>query len=368
MGQPLKISTRQATALLITVVLSTGVLTVPSFGMISAGRGAWFSMFIATISVIPLILIFSSLASFAPALHLTERLSLLLGPVLGRALSLGFSLFFLYSASTVFCIGASWIHIFFLWETPIEVIVVGLALISLYGAWLGPQTLARLNSLYIPFLILTSLMLSLGAFSKHHWIYLWPPWDKGLPALAAGAVPPLAWICETSLILFMAPDITNFNSKGWKIPLYASLIAGGFFIYVTVLTLVTFGPNLAIYYTFPVLHVSRTFGVNVRGIDALVLTIWVVGVFQKIALWMYYPIHEIGYIFRLKNPKALLLPMTILQSILALCAPFNIIELLSYDGTIWPSFALGTFEGLIPLGLFLALLRYSKRKKAKKKA
>lgn len=363
MGKTLKISARQATALLITLCLSTGVLAVPSFAMMSSGRGAWFSMVIATFSAIPLILTFSSLATFAPTLCLTERLNLLLGPRLGRALSLGFSLFLLYSTSTVICLGSKWIHIFFLWETPIEVIVMGLALISLYGAWLGPQTLSRLNTLYIPFLILTSLMLSLGAFSKHHWIYLWPFWDKGLPALVAGAVPPLAWISETSLILFMAPDISDYKSKRWKIALFASLISGGFFIYVTILTLVTFGPNLAIYYTFPVLHISRTFGVNIRGIDALVLTIWVVGVFQKIALWMYYPIQEIGYIFRLQNPKALLLPMTILQSILALCAPFNMIQLLSYDGTIWPPFALGTFEGLIPFGLFIAWLRYSKRQK-----
>lgn len=367
MGEPMKISARQATALLITLILSTGVISVPSYAMISSGRGAWFSMLMATMGAIPLILSYSPLATFEPTLRLTERLSLLVGPKLGRTLSLGFSLFLLHSIYTVIGLGGTLVHIFFLWETPLEVIIVGLSLISLYGAWLGPQTLARLNTLYLPLLFLTFFVLSIGAFGEAHWVFLWPPWDKGIPALTAGAIPPLAWICETSIILFMSPDISNLNTKSWRIPLYASLISGGFFIYITVLTLVTFGPNLAIHYTFPVLQISRTFGINVRGIDALLLTIWVVGVFQKISLWLYYPIHELGYIFRLQNPKALLIPMMILLSILALCSPHSITELLSYNGTIWPPLALGTFEGLIPCGLFLVWLKYPKRKNKAKK-
>ena len=166
----------------------------------------------------------------------------------------------------------------------------------------------------------------------------------------------------------MSTDISNLNEKSWKIPLIASVISGCFFTFITILTLITFGPNLATHYTFPVLQISRTFGVNFRGIDALILTIWVVGVFQKISLWLYYPIREIGYIFKLQNYKSLLIPMIILQSILALCSPYSISDLLSYNGTIWPELALGTFEGLIPCGLFLVWLRYSKKsKRAKRK-
>jgi spore germination protein KB len=364
MGQPLKISAQQASALLVTLILSTGVLAAPSFAIISSGRGAWLSMLIAALVAVPLILAYSKLATFAPTLFLTERLILLVGPLLGRPLSLGFSLFFLFSSSAVICIGGTLIQIIFLQETPLEVIIAGLALISLYGAWLGPQTLARLNTLYLPFLSLTFLALFVGTLSNPHWIYLWPPLDLGLPAVIAGSIPTIAWICELSLILFMSPDISNFDTKSWRVLLSAGLISGGFFILITILALVAFGPVLAMYYNFPVLQLGRKFGTNIRGFDALILTVWVVGAFQKTALWLHYPIKEIGYIFRLQNHKALLPPMIILVSIIALGAPFNIIEWQTFNKTIWPSLALGTFEGVIPCGLILAWLRYSQRTKA----
>lgn len=363
MGQPSKISARQATALLTTLILSTGIISVPAITITRAGRGAWLSVLMATLVAIPLVLTYSLLSTFAPNLRLTDRLTLLVGPRLGRTLSLGFSLFLLYTMSTLLHEGGLLVRIIFLPETPAGVIVAGLSLLALYGAWLGPQALARLNTLYIPLLFLTIFVLSVGSFSNSHWYFLWPPWDKGLPALTAGAVIPLAWLGETSLLLFMSPDISDLNKQRWRIPLYASLLAGGLFILNAVISLNTFGPSLGSLYAFPVLQIGRTFGENIRGVDALIMSIWVVGVFQKLALWLHYPIQEIGYIFKLQNPKALLPPMMILQSYLGLSTLSSITELFHYVGGVWPYLALGTYEGIIPIGLFFVWLRYSKRTK-----
>ena len=363
MGQPSKISARQATALLTTLILSTGIIMVPAISMARAGRGAWLSMLMATLAAIPLILAYSRLSTFAPNLRLTDRLTLLVGPRLGRTLSLGFSLFLLYTMSTVIHEGGLLVRVMFLPETPAGVISAGLCLLSLYGAWLGPQALARMNTLYLPLLFLTFLVLTVGAFSKSHWYFLWPPWDKGVHGLISGAVIPLAWLGETSLLLFMSPDISDLNTQRWRIPLYANLLAGGFIILNTVITQNTFGPSLGSHYAFPVLQIGRTFGENIRGIDALIMSIWVVGVFQKLALWLHYSVQEIGYIFKLQNSKALLPSMMILQNYLGLSTLFSTTELFHYLARFWPYLALATFEGIIPIGLFLVWLRYSKQKK-----
>jgi len=366
MGQPSKISARQATALLTTLILSTGIIMVPAISMARAGRGAWLSVLMATLASIPLALAYSRLSTFAPNLRLTDRLILLLGPRMGRTLSLGFSLFLLLTMSTVIHEGGLLVRIIFLPETPAGVITAALCLLSLYGAWLGPQALARMNTLYLPLLFVTFLVLSVAAFSKPHWYFLWPPWDKGLHGLISGAVIPLAWLGESSILLFMSPDISDLNTKRWRIPLYASLLAGGFFILNAVITLTTFGPSLGSLYSFPVLQIGRSLGENIRGIDALIMSIWVVGVFQKLALWLHYSVQEIGYIFKLQNPKALLPPMMILQNFLGLSTLFSITELFHYFDSFWPYLALATFEGMIPIGLLFVWLRYSKRTKKDK--
>jgi len=365
MGQSSKISARQATALLTTLILSTAVLVVPAITLSRANRGAWLSMLIATLAVIPLIMIYSTLSTFAPKLRLTDRLTLLVGSLPGRSLSLGFSLFLLYTISTVIREGSLLVRIIFLPETPLEVVIAGLSLLSLYGAWLGPQTLARMNTLYLPLLFLTFLVLSIGAFSKPHWYFLWPPWEKGLPGLAVAAVIPLAWLAETSLLLFMSHDISDLSAHRWKIPLYACLFAGGFFVLNVVIIQNTFGSTLGSLYSFPLLQIGRTFGQNIRGIDALIMSIWVVGVFQKLALWLHYSVQEIGYIFKLRNPKALLPPMMILQSYLGLGTLYSVEDVHIYLERYWSYLALGTFEGIIPAGLFFIWLRYNKRTKKK---
>jgi len=361
MGQSSKISARQATALLTTLILSTAVLVVPAITLTRADQGAWLSMLFATLAAVPLITSYSSLSTFAPNLRLTDRLILLVGPLLGRTLSLGFSLFLLFTMSTVIREGSLLVRIIFLPETPLEVIIAGLSILSLYGAWLGPQALARMNTLYLPLLFLTFFVLSIGAFSKPHWYFLWPPWEKGLSDLVAAAVIPLAWLGETSLLLFMSPDISDLKAHRWKIPLYACLLAGGFLILTLVMILNTFGPNLGSLYAFPLLQIGRTFGENIRGIDALIMSIWVVGVFQKLALWLHYSIQEIGYIFKLQNPKALLPPTMILQNFLGLGTLYSVGELHSYLERYWSYLALSTFEGIIPVGLFLIWIRYNKR-------
>lgn len=363
MGQPSKISARQATALLTTLILSTGVILIPAISMARAGLGAWLSTLISTLAAIPLLLVYSCLSTFAPNLRLTDRLTLLVGPRLGRTLSLVFSLFLLFTMSTVIHEGGLLVRVIFLPETPAVVITAGLCLLILYGAWLGPQALARMNTLYLPLFFMTMFVLSVGAFSEPHWYFLWPPWDKGLSGLISAAVIPLAWLGEISLLLFMSPDISDLNIQRWRIPLYATLISGGFFTLNSVIALITFGPNLGSLYAFPVLQIGRTFGENMRGIDALIMSIWVVGVFQKLALWLHYSVQEIGYIFKLQNSKALLPPMIILQNFLGLSTLYSITELFHYLDSFWPYLALATFEGIIPIGLFLVWLKYSNKKR-----
>ncbi|MDP4160246.1 MAG: GerAB/ArcD/ProY family transporter [Bacillota bacterium] len=363
MGQPSKISARQATALLTTIILSTAILVVPSITLTRADRGAWLSMLIATLAAVPLVASYSPLATFAPNLRLTDRLTLLVGPLFGRALSFGFSLFLLFLMSSIIREGSALVRVVFLPETSLEVIIAGLSLLSLYGAWLGPQALARMNTLYLPLLFLTFIILSIGAFSKPHWYFLWPPWEKSFHELAATAVIPLAWLGETILLLFMSSDISDLNTHRWKIPLYACLLSGGFLILSVVIVQNTFGPSLGGHYAFPLLQIGRTFGENIRGVDALIMSIWVVGVFQKIALSLHYSVQEIGYIFKLQNSKSLLPPMMILQSYLGLGTLYSIGELHSYLERYVPYLALCTFEGIIPFSLFLIWIRYNNRTK-----
>lgn len=361
--QPGKLSKRQVIGLLIPFVLSTDVLMIPGAPLELAHRGAWLSSLLATFLGLGLTFFIVKIVSWQPQLRVTERFRRILGQGPGTVTSLVFALFILFSYILVIREGSELVRISFLPATPLDVIMAGLTLVAMYGALLGMESISRFNIFVFPFFLLSFILLFLMSLRHPDWTNLWHPLEFGVAPVVSGAVAPLSWLGELVVLAFLIPDI-NPNEHGTLIfPFFVTLFAGALMTLNIVTIQISLGWDLGYLYTFPILQVGRFLfsRESLRGLDVLIMTIWVMGVITKLSFLLYYGLHEISYIFKVRNMKSLILPSGVLFQFLGVISIDSIKELEYVMRYLTPFLALGTYEGILPILFFPFILRYLKR-------
>ncbi|CAA7600469.1 Spore germination GerAB [Acididesulfobacillus acetoxydans] len=361
--QPGKLSKRQVMGLLLPFVLSTDVLMIPGAPLELARRGAWLSSLLATFLGVGLTFFIVKLVSWQPRLRVTERFRRLLGRGPGTITGLVFTLFIFFSYILVIREGSELVRISFLPDTPLDVITAGLTLVSMYGALLGMEAVSRFNILVFPFFLLSFILLFLAALSHPEWTNLWHPLQSGIGCVIAGAFAPLSWLGELVVIVFLIPDLSP-GEQGTPFFLFFVTLGAGCLMTLNIVTIqISLGWGLGQFYTFPILQVGRSLfsRESLRGLDVLIMTLWVMGVATKLSFLLYYGLHEICHIFRVRNMKSLILPGGLLFQVLSLTSMDSVKELEYVTRYLAPFLALGTYEGIIPILLFPLILRYLKK-------
>ncbi|KLU60760.1 spore germination protein YndE [Peptococcaceae bacterium CEB3] len=362
--QPGKLSKPQVIGLLLPFVLSTDVLMIPGAPLELARRGAWLSSLLATFLGVSLTFFVVKLVSWQPRLRITERFRLLLGRGPGTVTGLVFALFILFSYILVIREGSELVRISFLPDTPLDVVTSGLALVSMYGALLGMEAVSRFNVLVFPFFLLSFILLFLAALVHPEWTNLWHPLEFGIGPVFAGAFAPLSWLGELVVIVFLIPDL-NPAAQGTPFFLYFVTVAAGALMTLNIITIqISLGWGLGHLYTFPILQVGRSLfsRESLRGLDVLIMTIWVMGVITKLSFLLYYGLHEICHIFKVENMKSLILPGGVLFQVLSVTSMDSVKELEYVMRYLAPFLTLGTYEGIVPILLFPFILRYLKKR------
>ncbi len=361
--QPGKLSKRQGIFLLIPFVLSTDVLIIPGAPLQLADHGAWLSSLLATGLGLTITFFITKLISWEPHLLITERFRLLLGKRLGTLISAMFVYFILFSYILILREGSELVRISFLADTPLTVIMGGLTLLALYGALLGIETISRFNILVFPFFFLSFIILFLSSLAHPDWTNLAHPLENGLHPVLAGSIAPLSWLCELIVLWLVVPDLNLPKKETFYFPFFITFSAGLLMTLNIITIQISLGANLGQQYTFPILEVGRSLfsRESLRGLDALLMTIWVMGLIAKLSFLLYYGLHELSYIVHINDMKNLLLPTGILFHILGMASIDNIKELENVTRSISPFVALGTYEGVFPILLFPLILRHLRR-------
>lgn len=356
-----KISPRQLTGLLMVMVLSSGLLVLPGSVLDKSGRGAVISFLLAGLFGVLVTWVLGTLAEHYPEMPFTEVLNSLVGKHLALVLILLYAVFWQFTGLQVIRQGADFLHIAFLPETPLFVIIITLNALAAYAAYLGLESMARFNTFVIPTIFIG--IISVGVLNYNHFELnnLLP--IKGIDPLQTlkGSIGPLAFIAEISVFLLFAEETQGKKRRTAIIK--ASLISAFLFALVMLFVILTGGGKLPALYYFPTLELARIIfiGNNIRGFDALIMTIWVTAVSLKIAIWFYAIAKLLGDAFQLNSRRSLIVPIMLWGSILGLISYDNTLEMRHYLAWIWPPYALVTFEFGIPL--ILLLISFWKKRK-----
>ncbi len=217
----------------------------------------------------------------------------------------------------------------FLPDTPVWVIKTSLVIASLYMAWFGTATLARvLQAGYIPMVALSVLTLALAGTLIRHPVLLVPPVNMQVIPLLQGSYRQYFIFLGFEVSITLYPFIRNEDRRVGERYAY-----GGLALMIGILTVMyevcmaTFGPAYIPLLRWPMVTLMRTVEISGFFIDkwgSLVIVLWTVAVLGFMAVRLWCTAHDLAgllFIRSVGSYRYLLLPSAVAVWIVAMLVP-----------------------------------------------
>lgn len=305
-----KISVKQLTYLIVTTVISTADVFLPSFVAIYAQQDAWISIIIAAI-VSPLIFtIYYKLAMMFRDRILFAYIDEITGKVIGKIISALYLLFFLH---TITLIVRELVEIMinaFMPNTPPVVFYIAMMIPIAYTVSKGFLAITKLNELLFPFGMLLVGLVILFSIPKIDMSNFLPVLENGIKAPLMGTIPILSFMLESVIILFFFPHISG-KEKALKGGLSALLILS-FSLSLGVLATGIFGAKTISNFQFTALEMVRSIKISdyLQRFDSLVMAFWIMGIYLKITLFMYLLSKGFAVMIKSDDYRFIILPLS----------------------------------------------------------
>jgi len=283
-----RMSLLQTSLLLVTAIVPTAVLTLPTFMVEHARQDGWLSVLVATFYGLLLATIYLPLLKRMGRTDLVTFSEQTLGKYLGKGIGLIVLLaYFILAVLIVREISALLLSAYF-GKTPLWFMDAFNIVIATILVYLGLEVIARGNQFFFPFLLVFYLTGVVMLINEWELEFIRPVLYRGVDPVLEGTLPATLFFGEIFIILVLAPSIHHV-SKAYK-ALIPAVLAIGVFVFLAVWTvLLLFGVELVQVLTFPFLSASRYVGgfTIMQNIDALVMAIWVIGGIFKITIFLY---------------------------------------------------------------------------------
>lgn len=204
-------------------------------------------------------------------------------------------------------------------ETPSLFFVITLTLVAAYAAHYGIEVLGRLSEFIAPIIMIALIGVILFLVKDMDVKELTPILEKGIfPSILTGLSP----VSQTVEIIGMAIIMPFLNDQRQlkKVYLFTPLLLVLFLFIMTTSVIALFGDDLAKTLTYPFFSAVRLVhaGDFLERIEAIHVSIWILGMFIKTAFYYYLIVFGLGQVFHLKDYKPLILPTgTIIVSLSA---------------------------------------------------
>lgn len=305
-----KITIKQLTFLLVTTVISTADIFLPSYVALNAAQDSWISIIIAAI-VAPLIFtIYYKLAMIFKDRILFTYIDEITGKVIGKVISALYLLFFLH---VVILIMRELVEIMinvFMPLTPPTVFYIAMMIPIAYTVSKGFLAIVKLNELLFPIGMLLLGFVIILSIPKIDMSNFLPVLENGIKPPLMGAVSILAFMLESVIILFFFPHISE-KEKALKGGLSAFLILS-FSLSLGVLAIGIFGAKATSGFHFAALEMVRNIKINdyLERFDSLVMALWVMGIYLKIVIFTYLLSKGFAETIKTEDYRFLILPLS----------------------------------------------------------
>ncbi|GLX67873.1 GerAB/ArcD/ProY family transporter [Paenibacillus glycanilyticus] len=348
-----KITGNQLSFLLFTFIISTNLLTAPSFMVMFGKQDAWLSALLAPITGIVSIFVMIELAKRYPGETITQYSSKILGKGLGKLVTANYIYYWFISISTITMQHTGFISTLLLPTSPAIIISLTFILLCGLAAHLGIEVIARSNEFLTVLLLVFLIPLLILTVMEANFQEIKPILNGGVYHVLQGAVNPAGGFMNQLFILGWLLPYLNQMKAARKVSFIALTGITLLSVSIVMLTIMIFGP-LTSKLTFSFLSVVQYIGIegSFERLEAIAVSTWVIGCFVKVSVSIFILSLCVSHLFELRNYRSLIFPLSLLSLIGAFWIFKNSAELLNYLIYTFPLLAFIN-QSLLPLLLLI---------------
>lgn len=360
-----KISAAQLSFLSYANIVVTSILIVPGITYKYAKQDLWLSPIWGALLGLMLVPLFIQLHRRYPSFTFVEYLEAILGRVLGRLVGLCYVLFFLLSSGLTlrqygdFLVGAVFR------ETPLLVIMALLSLATTMVVHAGLEALARMADIFVPLLVLLWLLVIVLLLPDYELKQVLPIMENGSAPSLRGAVAPFTWNALFFYLSLLLPFVNERERKDSLKWCYITVIAVMITLVTTNLSALLLFGTITGQFVYPFMNAARyiSYADFFENMEALVMAIWVGGMFIKHGFYQYVLVLSTAQWLHLSDYKSIAYPIGVIITILGLWISPSVADMAHFIDVTLPFMSLCFFI-LIPV--MLLLIAVLKRKLAVK--
>lgn len=346
-----KISPKQFIYLIVSVILSTATIFLPSIVASKAEQDSWMSVIMATSFSIPVFCLYYIISAIFKDKTLFSFLEDIFGKIVGKAIASLYLLFFIHLTVIMLRELFEIMRSAFMPKTPPIVFSFALMIVASYAVTKGFVAIARMNEVVFPF---GMGLLAFVIFFSMPYVKL----ENFLPILANGLLPPMkgalpliSWMLESVIILAIFPHISD-SKKVLKSGII-SLVFIAFALMLGVLAIGIFGSKTTADFKFTALEMTRTIRLSnyFARLDSIIMAIWIEGIFMKITVFTYIIVKGFSDVLNLDDYRFAVLPIAAIMIPMSVFVSSNIDELYNFlkDKFFYETVI---FEVILPLFIF----------------
>jgi len=359
-----RISERQAVFFLVSTVLATAVLFVPSIVTAAAGRDGWLSVLPAVLCGGGVGWLAARLARRFPGETVIQFAPRLLGTVAGKLVGFCFVFYFFWATYVILAEFHALLGAAYLARTPPVVHIGLLLLLAVCLVRSGLKVYARVNDLVLPVLAGAVLIVIISVVKDIRPDVFLPVLENGLRPVILGAVTPAGWLAETgAAVLMIAPYIAGGRRYADRIVLTATAALAALLFLVLAVAVGNFGNERAASLLFPTFNLVRSVQFDTLPIfnrqDPVFMVTWIAGMLVKVGAFFYLGLLALAQWLGLAGYRPLVLPAAVLIAALTMQGFPDVAVLSRYSAETVPLFLLLINGGLTGALLVAAVLRGS---------
>lgn len=328
-----KISNNQLKALIISVVIGVGILSLPSDLAEAVENGGWLSIIIGGLLTIPIILIFNSLNKMNLGKTYFQYGKELVPSPIFTIILMVFLIYLLGILTSSVRIFGEVIKVFLLETTPIEIIIITMLFATAYLGRTEIEVIGRMALLIYPIILITVVGVVIFSIPGIDISNIFPLTNIKLRPLLKSI--PIAFFSyggyEISLMIMGKAEKPEESLKTTIISIFYIIFIYLIFFFTT---LAQFGIYELKRQIWPSIVLTREIsfpGLFIENIDGIVMAIWVMVVFGTMGPAFYFSGAILSSIFKTKEHNyfvTALIPIIYIMSIL----PQNLKDVYKYMG------------------------------------
>ncbi|MFS0637690.1 endospore germination permease [Mesobacillus foraminis] len=314
-----KITKKQLVFMIIQAQIGVGILSLPHDVGVIAKQDAWMSTLLAGVLSQFIILVIWGLSRKFPSLSLYQILPKLLGRVLGKVLTISYSLYFMVTGALVLARYSDIIDKWILPRTPNWITMLLILITCIYIVNAGLTSIARFYVLVSPILILLIVLISYS-MKDANFLYLFPVGDSSIPTIVKGSKEAAFSMLGFELFLFIHPYVQASGKEKLKAITAANIFVTFYYTFMVFASLVFFETSTDIALTpEPLLYMIKAYSFQVlERTDLFFLSLWLIVVATSIGNWLFLSSMGLASLVRKKHYASFLPFVACIYLILAL--------------------------------------------------